>query len=134
MTTFALEDWYDYRSGKALGYIERALLGTFLVFPTWLDEAALLEGNDFINTTRGVCFNTMRTFPKRKFDGLMLADALEKGRVPAPVGSEGWIPVLADLMDRHVLCDANDVNAYVRVVKETAALRRAGITIKGRAA
>lgn len=132
-TTFVLEDWYDYRSGKALANIERALLGTFLVFPTWLDEAALLEGNDFENTIRGVVFNTMRAFPKRKFDGLLLADTLEKNRVFCPTNL-GWVPTLADLMNRYVLCDPVDVAAYVRIVKEAAALRRAGVTIRGRAA
>lgn len=125
--TLATEEWHETHSSTALAHIERGLIGTFLMFPTWLDHAALLVEKDFDNRILGIILELMKKkFPKRRFDGLMLAHKLETELVPCPE-SHGWVATLAGYMDRNCLCEEEDVIEHVRVIKEAAARRRMGV-------
>lgn len=123
--TLAAEDWHESHDNSALAHIERGLIGTFLIFPAWLDHAALLVEKDFNNRFLGIILTLMKKFPKRCYDGLALAKKLEDELVPCPE-SHGWVATLAGYMDRNCLCEEEDVIEHVRIVKEAAARRRMG--------
>lgn len=126
MSFIEVMDWDDERSPSAIGYIERSLLGTILLSPPYLDMAALLSPEDFSSGLRGTVFETMRSFPRRAFDIPLVAMALERKSVPPPRGSWSWIAPLAKLYDL-AIPDDELIPHYVRCIKESAALRRAGL-------
>ena len=117
-----VNDWTDDRSPSALDKLEKAYLGGCLLVPDWLDFGATLRPADFSTTARGFVFDTMRSFPRRRFDDVLLAAELERTGGPAPVGSWGWI--VGDLLDNAAAFE-DLMPAYVRSIKEAAALRRA---------
>ena len=116
-----VNDWTDDRSPSALDHLEKAYLGACVLVPDWLDFGASLRPEDFSTRSRGHIFDTMRSFPRRRFDGVLLAVALEQAG-PAPVASWGWY--VGHLMDCAAAIE-DLMPAYVRSIKEAAALRRA---------
>lgn len=121
--------WDQDRDPSSIDKAERSLLGTCLLAPYLLDEAALLHGSDFKNLSRGQVFELMREFPRRRFDACLVARELEGRGVQCP-SKLGWIAVIAELLD-HAVPDDELVKEYVRIIKEAAALRRAGLTEAG---
>lgn len=124
--TFATEAWRDDRDESAIDQIERSLLGTCIVAPYLLDEAAILSARDFRNELRGVVFETLREFPKRRLDANLLHMELERRGINPPPGAPGWATAISSLLDHAVVCD-DTVASYVRCIKEAAAMRRAGL-------
>jgi len=125
--TWDAEDWVESDGGdeRALVRIERAILGTIIQTPVYLDYAALLEGRDFYSELRGKVFETARAFPKRNFDGILLAYKMGQTEPNCPVEG-GWLVAMAELLDHYVV--AENFIQYVEIVREEGALRRTGLS------
>lgn len=119
-------DWDEERDTSAIDKAERALLGTCIDVPHLLDSAALLSGSDFKSPLRGQLFQVLREFPKRRFDACLVAVEMERRGIKPPKNHGWWISVIGELLD-HSVPDEDMVFDYVRIIKEAAALRRAGI-------
>lgn len=124
--SLAVSRWHFEQDDASIDRIERALLGSCIVAPYLLDEAALLSKRDFRSELRGTILETLRDFPKRRFDANLLAFELERRGVPPPPDAPGWFTAVARLLGDAVV-DDETVSSYVRCIKEAAALRRAGL-------
>jgi replicative DNA helicase len=107
---------------------ERALLGVLLLEgPAGLALCARLRADDFRSPHRGAVLTTMRklAFLGEPVDALAVADALERGKVPAP-SAPGWFTAVGSLLDDSTIgaADADSVRAYARIVAEGSLYRR----------
>lgn len=117
-------DWPNDHSTTELDRLEKAYLGGCLLVPDWLDFGAALNGEDFSTPARGLIFETMRCFPRRRFDAPLLGVRLEQTGKTAPVFTWGWI--VGDLLDNAAAFE-DLMPQYVRTIKEASALRRAAL-------
>lgn len=107
---------------------ERALLGVLLLDGRpGLELCGRLRAEDFRSPHRGAVLTAMRklAFREEPVDALTVADALEKGKVPAPA-SPGWYTAIASLLDDQTIgaADHGSVRSYARIVAEGSLYRR----------
>lgn len=121
---------YQHGDTTALDLMERGIIGAVLLTPSWLDEVGLLNPQDFRQPALARAFEVLRDLPTvrrtRSFNHLVLANELEKRRVPKPASSPGWLSAL-HACDDFAPCDLVELGLFAREVKKAAAGRRAGV-------
>lgn len=121
---------YQHGDTSALDLMERGIIGAVLLTPGWLDEVGLLNPQDFRQRALGQAFEVLRDLPTvrraRSFNHLVLANELEKRRIPKPASSPGWLSALHSC-DDFAPCDLVELGLFAREVKKAAAGRRAGV-------
>lgn len=110
----------------ALVAIEKALIGSVISYPEFLDDVMVLGPQSFAAPIFGVVLDVCRDFPKRRYDGLLVAHALERAGIPCPTAYPGWRTAIADFIDS-ASPNRDDVRRYLRVIVTESAARQAGL-------